>query len=172
MKQFCFSSHLAQTDNIVNLGTKKFVPILLMLFHQLIWHKGIFETAASLILYFYLQQMLFQQTYSLFWGWLLIAQTQYRTINKCCEEIPRQGTLREKCTFSEFSGPCFPAFGLNTERYGVFSPNEGKYGPEYGQKIGSEYGHFSRSGKDLRNFQKLRKVLTIYKIKKLVLSEK
>ena len=33
-----------------------------------------------------------------------------------------------------FSGPHFPAFGLNTERYGVslslFIPNEGKYGPE------------------------------------------
>ena len=35
-----------------------------------------------------------------------------------------------------FSGPYFPAFGLNTERYGdtpylsVFSPNAGKYGPE------------------------------------------
>ena len=29
-----------------------------------------------------------------------------------------------------FSGPYFPAFGLNTERYSVFSPNAGKYGPE------------------------------------------
>ena len=33
-----------------------------------------------------------------------------------------------------FSGPYFPAFGLNTERYGVslsvFSPNAGKYGSE------------------------------------------
>ena len=28
-----------------------------------------------------------------------------------------------------FSGPYFPAFGLNTERYSVFSPNAGKYGP-------------------------------------------
>ena len=28
-----------------------------------------------------------------------------------------------------FSGPDFPAFGLNAERYGVFSPNAGKYGP-------------------------------------------
>ena len=32
-----------------------------------------------------------------------------------------------------FSGPYFPAFGLNAERYEVslvFSPNAGKYGPE------------------------------------------
>ena len=33
-----------------------------------------------------------------------------------------------KCGVS--SGPYFPAFGLNTEKYGVFSPNAGKYGPE------------------------------------------
>ena len=29
-----------------------------------------------------------------------------------------------------YSSPYLPAFGLNTERYGVFSPNAGKYGPE------------------------------------------
>ena len=32
-----------------------------------------------------------------------------------------------------YSGPHFPVFGLNTERFGylsVFSPNAGKYGPE------------------------------------------
>ena len=29
-----------------------------------------------------------------------------------------------------FSGPYFPAFGLNAERYSVFSPNAGKYGPD------------------------------------------
>ena len=28
-------------------------------------------------------------------------------------------TLREKCPYSEFSGPYFPAFGLNTEIYKV-----------------------------------------------------
>ena len=27
-------------------------------------------------------------------------------------------------------GPHFPAFGLTTERYEVFNPNAGKYGPE------------------------------------------
>ena len=26
------------------------------------------------------------------------------------------------------SGPHFPTFGLNTERYGVFSPKAGKFG--------------------------------------------
>ena len=32
--------------------------------------------------------------------------------------------------YGVYSGPYFPAFGLNTERYFVFSPNAGKYGPE------------------------------------------
>ena len=32
--------------------------------------------------------------------------------------------------YEVFSGPYFPAFELNTERYGVFSSNAGKYGPE------------------------------------------
>ena len=42
-----------------------------------------------------------------------------------------------------FSGPYFPVFGLNTERYSYlseFSTNAGKYGSE-----NSEYGYFSRS---------------------------
>ena len=32
--------------------------------------------------------------------------------------------------YRDFSGPYFPAFGLNTERYYVFSPIAGIYGPE------------------------------------------
>ena len=32
--------------------------------------------------------------------------------------------------YGVFSGPYFPAFGLNTERYSVFSPDAGKYRPE------------------------------------------
>ena len=32
--------------------------------------------------------------------------------------------------YGVFSGPYFPAFGLNMERYKVFIPNAGKYGPE------------------------------------------
>ena len=30
-----------------------------------------------------------------------------------------------------YSDPYFPAFGLNAERYFVFGPNAGKYGPEW-----------------------------------------
>ena len=32
--------------------------------------------------------------------------------------------------YGDFSGPYFPAFGLNTERYEVFNRNAGKHGPE------------------------------------------
>ena len=32
-----------------------------------------------------------------------------------------------------YSGPYFPAFRLNTERYSIFSPHAGKCGPEYGK---------------------------------------
>ena len=32
--------------------------------------------------------------------------------------------------YGGFPGPYFHAFGLNTERYGVFSLNAGKYGPK------------------------------------------
>ena len=40
-------------------------------------------------------------------------------------------SLREKCPDLSYSGPHFPAFGLNTERYlSVFSSNVGKCGPE------------------------------------------
>ena len=37
-----------------------------------------------------MQQLLFQQTYSLLFGWLLIAQTEYESRDKGCEDIPRQ----------------------------------------------------------------------------------
>ena len=51
-------------------------------------------------------------------------QYQWNTIANPVSNI----TLREKCPNTEcFSGPYFPAFGLNTERY--VSPNTGKYGP-------------------------------------------
>ena len=36
----------------------------------------------------------------------------------------------ESVRIRSYSAPYFPAFGLNTERYGVFSPNAGKYGPQ------------------------------------------
>ena len=32
--------------------------------------------------------------------------------------------------YGVISGPYFPAFGMNTDRYSVFIPNAGKYGPE------------------------------------------
>ena len=38
--------------------------------------------------------------------------------------------LRKKCPSRNYSGPHFPAFGLNTDIYGVFSPNARKCGPE------------------------------------------
>ena len=34
------------------------------------------------------------------------------------------------CKYGVFSGPYFPAFGLNTVYLSVFSPNAGKYRPE------------------------------------------
>ena len=39
-------------------------------------------------------------------------------------------TARKESKYGVISCPYFSAFGLNTERYEVFSPNAGKYGPE------------------------------------------
>ena len=43
-------------------------------------------------------------------------------------------TVWKVSKYGVFSGPYFPVYGLNTERYGVslsvFSPNAGKYGSE------------------------------------------
>ena len=36
--------------------------------------------------------------------------------------------LCEKCPYSDFSGPYFPAFGLNKERYGVSLRIQSEYG--------------------------------------------
>ena len=33
--------------------------------------------------------------------------------------LAEKEALREKCPYSDYSGRYFPAFGLNTERYGV-----------------------------------------------------
>ena len=54
----------------------------------------------------------------------------------CClgNKLFAYQTLREKRPYSEFSGPHFTAFGLNTE-CGIHSPNAGK----------CQYGHFLRS---------------------------
>ena len=45
----------------------------------------------------------------------------------------RNIALYEKCPYSEFSGPYFPTFGLNTKRYSVslrIQSEHGKIGPE------------------------------------------
>ena len=44
-------------------------------------------------------------------------------------------TAWEVSKYGVFSGPSFPVFGLNTEIYGVFSPNTRKYGPEKTQYL-------------------------------------
>ena len=47
-----------------------------------------------------------------------------------------------------FSGPFFPAFGLNTERYGVSLPSISPYSVQMREKTDQkifEYGHFSRT---------------------------
>ena len=49
-----------------------------------------------------------------------------------------------------FSGPYFPTFGLNTERYTVFSPNAGKYGPEKSSYLDTFYA--VRSSKKVRDY--------------------
>ena len=51
-------------------------------------------------------------------------------------------TLRGKCPYS-YSGPYFPAFGLNTERYGEISPYLVKMRENTDQN-NSEYWHFLR----------------------------
>ena len=69
-------------------------PFLLAFFHQLILRVGIFGAVYPYFLAEFkinaLQQLLFQQTYSLLlWG-LLITQTCYRKMGKGCKEILRQ----------------------------------------------------------------------------------
>ena len=52
--------------------------------------------------------------------------------------------LREKCPNTVFSGPHFPAFGLNTEIYSVNLCIQSKYRKIRTRK-NSVFGHFSRS---------------------------
>ena len=52
--------------------------------------QGDFQICISAPLSSILQQVPFQQTHSLFLGWLLIAQTQYQNMVEGWEEIPRQ----------------------------------------------------------------------------------
>ena len=71
--------------------------------------------------------------------WLL--QCQIETNNYCCyllikpfQQMNGHGRHIFHCVKSvrirSYSGPHFPAFGLNTERYSVFSPNAGKCRPK------------------------------------------
>ena len=51
----------------------------------------------------------------------------------CWKKTQTTNNVSTACKVSKngvFSGPYFLAFGPNTDRYGVFSPNAGKYGPE------------------------------------------
>ena len=60
---------------------------------------------------------------------------EFLVISKNCLQTQGYLALHEKFPYSEFSGPYFSAFGLNTERWrdiqyvSVVSPNAGKYGP-------------------------------------------
>ena len=56
---------------------------------------------------------------------------QWKTGNNTLKKnLPHRIALREKYPYSEFPGPYFPTFGLNTHYLSVFSPNVEKYGPE------------------------------------------
>ena len=46
------------------------------------------------------------------------------------KNLPHRIALRQKYPYSEFSGPYFPTFGLNTHHLSASSPNVEKYGPE------------------------------------------
>ena len=88
------------------LGTRKFDPFLLIYFHQLktyYYRKTYLKRLLLWFSFFFtyelqlsstLQQLLFQQTYSLLFGWFIIVQTQYRNMDKCCEEVSRSGSLQ------------------------------------------------------------------------------
>ena len=79
----------------------------------------------------------------------MTVKDEYRCI-RCirCKFVYLYSTLRKKPPYSELFWstffPHFPAFGLNTERYSVFSPNAGKRGKNADQN-NSQYGLFLRS---------------------------
>ena len=80
------------------LGTRKFFPFWLIFFHQLALGERIFGMGTSLFHYFLfgcisnaLQQLMFQETCSLFFWWLLIEQTKYQNMDMVSEEIFPQG---------------------------------------------------------------------------------
>ena len=74
--------------------------------------------------------------------------------------VSDKGTLRKKCPYSELFWssffPHFPAFGLNTERYGVSLRIQSKCGKNKDQN-NSEYRLFVRSGSCWQSIAKLYK---------------
>ena len=48
------------------------------------------------------------------------------------DEIDSTFTVWKVCKYGVFSGPYFPAFGLNTERYGVSLRIQSECGKKYG----------------------------------------
>ena len=84
----------------------------------------------------------------------------------------RENTLREKKSkYGLFSGPYFPAFGLNTERYSInlrIQPECRKIRP----RKNSVFGHFSRSDISIRKYSAYSK-LAVYnnKMKNWVIPE-
>ena len=66
-------------------------------------------------------------------------------------------SLREKCPYSEFSGPYFSAFGLNTEIRSIASYSV-QIRENTDQK-NSEYGHFLRSEENIEIESTIRPIL-------------
>ena len=94
-KRFGVSSHLAQTGNIANQVRRIFsffIDILLSAkFTGRHIQNGCFFDYLFSRWNIALQQLLFQQTYSMLLGRILIVQTQYQNRDQVCEEILRQG---------------------------------------------------------------------------------
>ena len=63
-----------------------------------------------------------------------------------------RNTIWNVSKYGVFSGPCFPTFGLNTERYFVSIRVQSKCGKVQTTK-NSVFGHFSRNVKSLFHFK-------------------
>ena len=57
----------------------------------------------------------------LYWRKICFRKLLWSSFNlkKCCQKKSKLGTLLDKCPIRSYPRPHFPAFGLNTERYGV-----------------------------------------------------
>ena len=70
------------------------------------------------------------------------------TVKLCCSQKSFKATAVTIYYVKSFSGPYFPAFGLNTERYSVSLRNQsecGKIRTRNTCQKNFEYGHFLRS---------------------------